>query len=348
MRKAEHGSGTRGRPGDAEHPGERPSKRYLGIPLEVWTVIGVIATVVGVIAALVPHHGSGSSGATGGSTAPTSTVKPTIHPSTITPTGSGQWPDRQWGPGTVLMNDLVNVDLDSVPPNVNGVSGSATDTILQNDALQDTAGGIAPWTGTSAPTAAACAALISTQGVGSVKPVPEHAICLKTGQGNIAILMVKHVDLDSSDDITDVTVQATVWSRSSPAPSSLGQWPDKQWGPGTVLMNDLVNVDLDSVPPNVNGVSGSATDTILQNDALQDTAGGIAPWTGTSAPTAAACAALISTQGVGSVKPVPEHAICLKTGQGNIAILMVKHVDLDSSDDITDVTVQATVWAMGQ
>ena len=246
------------------------------------------------------------------------------------------------------MSDLTNVDLDSVPPNVDGVSGSATDTILQNDALQGTAGGVAAWAGTKAPTPAACAELISTQGVGSVKPIPGHVICLKTGQANIAILEVRHVDLNSNDDITDVTVQATVWTKSSPAPSSLGQWPNRQWGPGTVLMSDLTNVDLDSVPPNVDGVSGSATDTILQNDALQGTAGGVAAWAGTKAPTPATCAELISTQGVGSVKPIPGHVICLKTGQANIAILEVRHVDLNSNDDITDVTVQATVWTTGQ
>jgi hypothetical protein len=113
-------------------------------------------------------------------------------------------------------------------------------------------------------------------------------------------------------------------------------------------LNDLVNVDLDSVPPNVNGVSGVATDTSLYNDALQNNGSGIAPWTGTTKPTASACAELISTQGVGSVKPVLGHVICLKTGQGNIAILVVKHIDLNSNDDIDDVTVQATVWSTGQ
>lgn len=212
MRKAEHGIGTRGGPDDGEHRGEHCSKRYLGLPLEAWTVIGVIATIVGVIVALIPHYGSGSPGATGSPGTPTPTIQPTSHSFTKVPTGSGQWPDRQWGPNTVLMSNLVNVDLDSVPPNVNGVSGSATDTILQNDALQNTAGGIAPWTGAMTPTAAACAGLISTQGVSSVKPVPGRVICLKTGQGNIAILAVKNVDLDSNDDITDVTVQATVWA----------------------------------------------------------------------------------------------------------------------------------------
>jgi hypothetical protein len=210
VRKAKHGIGAQGRPDDAERRKEQRSKRYLGLPVEIWTVIGVIATIVGVIAALIPHYGSGPPGATGKSGTPTPTIQPTSHPFSITPTGSGQWPYRQWGPNTVLMSNLTNVDLDSVPPNVNGVSGSVTDTILQNDALQNTGGGIAPWTGATAPTAAACAELISTQGVSSVKPVPGHVICLKTGQGNIAILAVKHVDVDSNDDITDITVQATI------------------------------------------------------------------------------------------------------------------------------------------
>jgi hypothetical protein len=195
----------------ADRLGERPGKRYLGLTLEIWTVIGVIATIIGVVVALIPHLQSGPPSKAQSSTKPTQTLRPTSNASATTPTSSGRW-TRQWGPAAVLMSNLINVDLDSVPPNVNGVSGSATDTSLFNDALENNGGGIAPWTGTSIPTASACAELISTQGVGSVKPIPGHVICLKTGQGNIAILVVKHVDLDSNDDITDVTVQATVWS----------------------------------------------------------------------------------------------------------------------------------------
>lgn len=211
MRHADYGA-KRGPGGPSEPPGERRGKRYLGLPLEIWTVIGVIATIIGVAVALIPHFESGPPGTAQGSATPSPTLRSTSNPSASTSTSSGQWPDRQWGPGTVLMSDLNNVDLDSVPPNVNGISGVATDTSLYNNVLQGNGEGIAPWTGTKMPTASACAALISTQGVGGVKPVPGHVICLKTGQGNIAILVVKHVDLDSNDDITDVTVQATVWS----------------------------------------------------------------------------------------------------------------------------------------
>jgi hypothetical protein len=68
-------------------PRERAGKRYFGLSLELWTVIGVIATVIGVVAGLVLHHGSGPPVATGSSKPSTPTVQPTGHRSTTAPTG---------------------------------------------------------------------------------------------------------------------------------------------------------------------------------------------------------------------------------------------------------------------
>jgi hypothetical protein len=62
--------------------------------------------------------------------------------------------------------------------------------------------GIVRWTANGEATAAACANLISTQGVTAVKPVQGGTFCAKTSQGNIAILVVQRIDVDSSDNMT--------------------------------------------------------------------------------------------------------------------------------------------------
>jgi hypothetical protein len=80
---------------------------------------------------------------------------------------------------------------------------------------QDT-NGIVSWTGngSGAPSAAACADLISTQGVSAAKPAAGSTYCAKTEQGNIAIIVVKRIDVDSSDTMIDTRVQATIWSNN--------------------------------------------------------------------------------------------------------------------------------------
>jgi hypothetical protein len=187
-------------------------KKYLGLPVEGWTVIGVIATIVGVVVAIIQFQGPGRSAAGTQPTAGTQQSTPASSP-TAPPTSPSQggWSHRQWGPGSLLLTALKNVDMDSVPPNVNDPSGLSTDVSLYDNQLQ--AGGqIAPWTGTGAPTAAGCAEMISTHGVEGVKPEQGHVICLKTGEGNIAILTVQQVETDDSDSMTAVTIRATVWS----------------------------------------------------------------------------------------------------------------------------------------
>jgi hypothetical protein len=74
--------------------------------------------------------------------------------------------------------------------------------------------GIALWTGSGEATAAACANLIGTQGVSEIKPVRGGTFCAKTNQGNIAILVVQRIDVDSSDYLTATLAQVTVWSSS--------------------------------------------------------------------------------------------------------------------------------------
>ena len=154
--------------------------------------------------------------------------------------------------------------------------------------------------------------------------------------------MMERVDLDSSDDLTAVLAKVTVWSKS-PSGSSLSQWSHKQWGTGTLLVTGN-NADLDSVPPNVHSDGSSADISIPDGQGLYDSSDLVA-WTAASSPTAAECANLISTQGVAELKPVKGEVICAATGQGNIAVLMMERVNLDSSDDLTAVLAKVTVWS---
>jgi hypothetical protein len=73
------------------------------------------------------------------------------------------------------------------------------------------------WTANAggAATPMACFNLIRTEGVTSLKPVANATYCVQTSQGNIAIVVVKRIDLDSSNNITDVLVQATIWTNGS-------------------------------------------------------------------------------------------------------------------------------------
>ena len=168
-------------------------------------------------------------------------------------------------------------------------------------------------------------------------------MCAASGQGNIAVLVMERVDLDSSDDLTDVLAKVTVWSKS-PSGSSLSQWPHKQWGPGTLLITSS-NTDLDSVPPNVNSDGASADISVSPDGQGLYDASDLVAWTAASSPTASECANLISTQGVAELKPVKREVMCAASGQGNIAVLVMERVDLDSSDDLTDVLAKVTVWS---
>ncbi|MGD0244602.1 MAG: hypothetical protein ABSB59_30345 [Streptosporangiaceae bacterium] len=86
-------------------------------------------------------------------------------------------------------------------------------TVSADGQLSDSSQLVA-WTSASRPTAAECANLISTQGVAELKPVNGEVICAGTGQGNIAVLVVERVDVDSDDYLTAVLAQATVWANS--------------------------------------------------------------------------------------------------------------------------------------
>ncbi len=189
-------------------------KKYLGLTAEAWGVVGAIAAVTGVLIALLPHFGS-SGGPPGPRNSPSASAPASgIQPSPVSSTSSVPAQDfsRQWGPGTLLITGS-NTDLDSVPPNVNSNGASADMSISVDGQLADSSHLVA-WTSASRPTPTECANLISTQGVGELKPVKGEMICAGTGEGNIAVLVVERADLDSSDNLTDVLAQATVWSNS--------------------------------------------------------------------------------------------------------------------------------------
>lgn len=83
--------------------------------------------------------------------------------------------------------------------------------------MYDDSNFMASWTGNrqGVATAAACAELISTEGVNDVKPVTGDIYCAKPDQGNIAIFVVQQINVDSSGDMTSTLVQATVWTTSN-------------------------------------------------------------------------------------------------------------------------------------
>jgi hypothetical protein len=126
-------------------------------------------------------------------------------------------------------------------------------------------------------------------------------------------------------------------SSPPPAPS---QGFTRQWGPGTLLITTHP-ADLDTVPPNVNSTDQDILIGI--NSELHDDSN-LAQWTSTGEPSAASCANLISTQGVQDIKLVKGNVICAATDQGNIAVLTIERVDLDSLGYPDDTLVEATIW----
>jgi hypothetical protein len=200
---------------DGKPPNSGSKNRYLGLTAEAWGVVGAIAAVAAVLLALLPLFGKND----GGSGPPNSPVASSpdssgasaqssgVPPSSISST-STQGFARQWGPGILLITNNYT-DLDSVPPNVN--SGNL-DINISNGQLEDEYHLVA-WTSAKMPTARECADLISTQGLSDLKPTRQgQVICAATDKGNIAVLVVKRIDVDSGDNITDTLVQATVWS----------------------------------------------------------------------------------------------------------------------------------------
>ena len=170
-------------------------------------------------------------------------------------------------------------------------------------------------------------------------PRPSQNICVKTAQGNIAIITVKQINT-AGDTVTSILVHTTVWSNRIAAPYSPGRWPKKRWS-GRLLFSDG-NVQLDSIPPNVNTNSGSPDLTLVENKIQPYSA--VAVWNDKGSPTARACATLIITEGASSITPRPSQNICVKTAQGNIAIITVKQINT-AGGTVTSILVHTTVWS---
>jgi hypothetical protein len=165
-----------------------------------------------------PAQGSSNSSATASNsaTAAPSSSLPNISPSDqlTSPSPAPDTWSRQWGPKDLLLTDGVYANLDLVPPNVNA-NGAGGTFMLYGNQLQGA--DIVPWTGNGSgtPTAAACANLVAALGVETIKPVLHSTYCAKDSAGNMAILVVEKIDLDSDGSMTDVRVQATIWSSSN-------------------------------------------------------------------------------------------------------------------------------------
>lgn len=194
-----------------------PQKRH---PYLFYWLTGGLATIVAAIIGIsVTHSSTGSvSNPRPSESAPVSPGSP-LAGTSYTPPPSPT-PEKQWGPGTIRITASVSADLDSVPPNTgNNVTGD--DIYLDYNALPlgyriISKTNEALWTSPGTPDAHDCANLISTQGIGFTTPLTVKQgsiVCVKTDQGNIAILTVQRL-VPSSSDPADV-LEATVWTLPS-------------------------------------------------------------------------------------------------------------------------------------
>jgi hypothetical protein len=175
--------------------------------LRAWVVVGALAAVLIVIVTLIQMHvidwpksSARNNSPSASYAAPTSSASP------------NEWPNKRWT-GELLLSGNSNggADLSSVPPNVNSNSGNEDVSFIEGAIYGSSP--IAAWNGKGSPTARVCATLVNTEGVNSIIPKPGHAICVKTAQGDIAILVVKKNNVDKSGTATSSLVQATVWFR---------------------------------------------------------------------------------------------------------------------------------------
>jgi hypothetical protein len=209
---------------DRARTGERSKYRdHLEQRISYWVRINLFiafvalcALAVGIFLITQPSSSSPRPQPSGESTPPSSSGS--TEPSQATggtPSVSpnGGW-SKQWGPGQLLFADNSIIDLDQVPPNVNAAGPASFQ--LTNNQLVDY-DDIVTWTGdgTGAATAGACYNLVTTNGMQNVKPVAGDTYCAKTGQGNMAIFVVKQIQVDGTGHMNSALVQATVWTPSS-------------------------------------------------------------------------------------------------------------------------------------
>lgn len=195
-------------------------RQWLGINI-IGTCLALCVLSVGIFLIVnstgsptVPHPNQTQAQSTVRATPSQENGQPISTPSTV---GTSTW-SRQWGPRDLLFSNGVYSDLDSVPPNVNADNIGIGFTVYSN---QFQFNEMVSWTrnGTGTATPAACDNLLATQGVQSLKPVVKNTYCVKTNQGNIAIIVVKRIDVDPNaspiDNMSDVLVRATIWTNNS-------------------------------------------------------------------------------------------------------------------------------------
>ena len=205
----------------ADHRPDRDAGPHQGLgrsrrrPWRYVTVAAVCVVLLGIAIAVLPHGSR-----------PNPALQPSFSPSPLqsssastrpSPSASAVW-NKQWGPGTLLFSDNVYDDLDLVPPDVTGNSNSSNASVLlYSGQFVSSSNEIVSWTGkeSGSPTAAACAALISTQGIGAVNVVTGHTYCYKTGDGNIAVIVPTRETVKEDGSVSNVLIQATVWKSSS-------------------------------------------------------------------------------------------------------------------------------------
>ena len=200
---------------DAGTHGSQSSARYSRW-FKVNVAFAVFALcVLGIGISLITRSG-GSSRLTSSppSARPSITTENTPSISGVSSNHAGLGWFEQWGPNTLNFASGADVNLDSAPPNVSSDVADSSFGLANNTFNDDST--VVDWTEkeTGAPTAAACADLISRFGGLTSLPVTGHVYCAMSRYGKIAIITVDRIYLDSTGTTTGTLVSATVWSHN--------------------------------------------------------------------------------------------------------------------------------------
>jgi hypothetical protein len=201
--------------GGAAYPGSRHTENRRGSRLWKFGIVAAVFTLaIGVL--LIIHPGGSSP------RHPLSQPTYSSSPQQSSPVSGGDgsptsagW-QMQWGPGTLLLSDNVNDNLDDVPPDVTGNAGGGGALLYSGQFVSDS-NGVVSWTGneTGTATAAACATLVSTHGVQGVNVMAGHTYCFKTDGGNIAILTPLQATVKQDGSMPTALVRVTTWNSGS-------------------------------------------------------------------------------------------------------------------------------------
>ena len=126
-----------------------------------------------------------------------------------------------------------------------------------------------------------------------------------------------------------------------PGPEELAQ-VSETFGLHELAVEDAQNIHL---RPKIENYDNDVRLSLLNERYMDIDAGDptLTKWTAATPPTARQCAELVSTQGVKSVQVVPKDVVCVKTGEGRPAALVVQNIAPSFGQGFN---ATATVWAL--